>query len=262
MPGWLLSRPAAIVVAHPDDEVLGVGTLLPHFKNLRAIIHVTDGAPRRGPDVGNAGASSWQEYAALRRREFEAAAHAAGVENAEFICLNYPDQEASFHLAQLTRGITGIFCRLRVRVVFTHPYEGGHPDHDACAAAVRFACSRLPRGGRPEVFEFASYHALPDGGVETECFLGNSSKMWSRVLTDVERRKKRDVLSCYASQQAVLSGFPVCQEPIRMAPDYDFTKPPHRGKLNYENFDWGMTGARWRRLVRRAITAFKFPQTQ
>jgi LmbE family N-acetylglucosaminyl deacetylase len=274
LPGWLLSRPAAIVVAHPDDEVLGVGTLLPHLENLRAIIHVTDGAPRRGPDAANAGVSTWQEYAALRRREFEAAVAAAGVKNAQLICLEYPDQEASFHLRQLTRRIARIFRQLRLRVVFTHPYEGGHPDHDACAAAVRFACSLLLRRRPPEVLEFASYHSSPYGGVETECFLGwiapgrrhktivCPTAMWTRVLSDVQRRKKLDMLSRYASQQAVLSQFPIRQEPIRMAPDYDFTKPPHPGKLNYENFDWGMDGQRWRRLVRSAISALRVPQTQ
>ena len=257
LPGWLLSRPAAIVVAHPDDEVLGVGTLLPNLANLRAIIHVTDGAPRRGPDVTNAGVGSWHEYAALRRRELKAAVDAAGVHCARLICLDYPDQEASFHLAHLARRIARLFRQLRLGVVFSHPYEGGHPDHDACAAAVRFACS-LTRGGRwPKVVEFTSYHRSPDGWLETECFLGRSSKIWRRVLNDAQRQKKRHMVSCYASQQAVLSQFPICQEPIRMAPDYDFTEPPHAGKLYYENFNWGMTGTRWRRLARRAMGALK-----
>jgi hypothetical protein len=33
---------------------------------------------------------------------------------------------------------------------------------------------------------------------------------------------------------------------FRPAPDYDFSQPPHSGKLYYEHFDWGMSGERWR----------------
>jgi N-acetylglucosamine malate deacetylase 2 len=287
LPGWLVSQPAAIVVAHPDDEVLGVGTLLPQLKDLRAIIHVTDGAPRRGPDVANAGVSSWQEYAALRRRELEAAMQAAGVHGARLICLECPDQEASFHIVQLARRLARIFRQFHTRIVFTHPYEGGHPDHDACAAAVRLACSLPPRGRVPHILEFTSYHVAPDGGLETERFLrrtaagrgrktighptspGRRQKtiacavpMWRRMLNDAQRQKKREMISRYPSQRAVLSQFPICQEPIRMAPDYDFTKPPHRGKLYYENFNWGMTGPRWRRLAERAMCASSLQRKQ
>ena len=249
-------------MAHPDDEVLGVGTLLPYLRNLRAIVHATDGAPRRGPDASNAGASSWQEYAALRCCEFEAVAKAAGLHSSKLIRLDYPDQEASLHLPQLARQFIRIFHQLRPRVVFTHPYEGGHPDHDACAAAVRFACLLLSRARRPRVLEFASYHISPKGGLGTERFLDNSGKVWSRVLNDVQRRNKRELISCYRSQQAVLSQFPICQEPIRMAPDYDFTRPPHPGKLYYENFDWGVTGMQWRRLARSAMRRLRLMPKQ
>ena len=35
--------------------------------------------------------------------------------------------------------------------------------------------------------------------------------------------------------------FPIAIERFRPAPDYDFTQPPHEGRLFYENYDWGMT---------------------
>jgi hypothetical protein len=107
----------------------------------------------------------------------------------------------------------------------------------------------------------------PGGGLETERFLASLAPVrthrrivrphatWRRVLNDGQQQKKREMVSCYPSQLAVLSQFPICQEPIRMAPDYDFTKPPHRGKLYYENFNWGMSGPRWRRLARLALSA-------
>lgn len=253
LPERFVLRPAIVVVAHPDDEILGVGTLLPLFRNLRAIVHVTDGAPRRGQDAARAGTNSWQEYAALRRREFYAAMQRAGVK-ADFICLGYADQGASFQLPSLTAQLRKLCQRLRPAVIFTHSYEGGHPDHDACAAAVSFACSLMRSDERrPEVLEFASYHAGSDGGFEAERFLGHSRQLWPHTLTLEQQQFKRDLAACYPSQQQVLSQFPLHEEPIRIAPKYDFSKPSHRGKLNYENFEWGMTGRKWRQLARRAM---------
>ncbi len=254
LPYRVLSRPVVIVVAHPDDEVLGVGTLLSRFRNLRAIVHVTDGAPRRGSDAANAGAASWQDYAALRRREFEAAMRTAGVTHAHPICLGYPDQEAFLHIDALGKRLVKIFQRFRPATVFTHPYEGGHPDHDACAVAVRLACSVLSRRApTPEVLEFTSYHVGRHGGFEAERFLDRHGMSWPRSLTDTQRHAKQRTLANYMSQQPVLSQFPLQTEPIRIAPAYDFRKPPHRGKLYYENFDWGISGAVWRRKARQAM---------
>src|SRR5205814_217685 len=65
--------PLAIVVAHPDDEVIGVGGQLARWSSAAAIVHVTDGVP---PDVGaavGAGFASRRAYANARRRELLAA---------------------------------------------------------------------------------------------------------------------------------------------------------------------------------------------
>jgi LmbE family N-acetylglucosaminyl deacetylase len=263
LPGWVFSRSAAIVAAHPEDEVLGEGSLLPLLHNLRAIIHVTDGAPRRGFDVVDAGLSSWQEYATLRRVELKQAIRASGLRHVRLICLWYPDQEASLHIARIAQRLARLFQRLRVRVVFTHPYEGGHPDHDACAAAVRFACLLISkRASRPKILEFSSYHASPAGGLEPERFLGRSRRTWHRALTSAQRNSKRELLSHYVSQQRVLVQFPLEREPIREVPHYNFGRPPRdSNKLFYENFNWGMTGPRWRRLLRRAKNSLGFQNT-
>ena len=253
LPCRLVWRPAVIIAAHPDDEILGLGTLLSSFRSLRAIVHVTDGAPRRGPDVANAGVNSWQEYAALRRREFVAAIQKAGIRAVHLICLGYPDQQASLNLTTLPGRLARVFQRFRPASVFTHPYEGGHPDHDACALSVRLACSVMDSRIRPEVFEFASYHASSTGSLQNERFLSRSRRVWSRRLDPEQQKMKSNLLSAYVSQRPVLAQFPLCYEPVRVAPRYDFRKPPHRGKLYYENFDWGMTGSRWRRLASQAM---------
>lgn len=260
IPDEWLQRAAVIVAAHPDDEVIGVGALLPRFRDLRAIVHVTDGGPRNGDDVRRAGVETWQEYAQLRRGEFQAAMREAGVGNSvRQICLECPDQQASFRMAELARELCGVFEELRPELVFTHSYEGGHPDHDATAMAVHCAVDLLWNRGSYAAtpLEFSSYHQGPHG-METARFLPWPE--WTvneHVLTEEERATKRRLFECYVSQREVLQYFPTSEEPLRSAPAYDFTRPPHEGRLYYENFAWGVTGKEWRELAAQALRALQ-----
>jgi N-acetylglucosamine malate deacetylase 2 len=248
--------PVAIVAAHPDDEMIGLGALLPRFEHGLAIIHVTDGAPRSGCDARNAGCATWQEYAALRRCEFQRALAAAGASDAATLSLDCPDQQAAFRIADHGKRLAEMFQRLRPSMVFTHAYEGGHPDHDATAAAVHAAISLL---NTPiSMIEFAGYHAGANG-FESECFFGDPVDVPRRPLTGPERQWKRELLNRYASQAAVLAQFPLQYEPMRLAPQYDFGRPPHSGTLYYERFDWGVKCVEWLALARRAFHHLDMP---
>jgi LmbE family N-acetylglucosaminyl deacetylase len=232
------------VAAHPDDEAIGLGALLPEMHEVCAIVHVTDGSPRRGNE-------NWEHYAAVRRREFEQALAKAGAHSRRNMCLWCPDQEASFHIAELASRLAEMFERLRPAIVFTHPYEGGHPDHDATAAAVHGAARLL--NTQFATLEFSSYHA-DASGMACECFLDNAdAPVMERPLTFEQRQRKRALFECYASQREVLDQFPLRCEPVRVAPGYDFAQPPHEGQLFYERFDWGVNGAQWRELAAGAF---------
>jgi len=244
-------RRAAVVAAHPDDETLGVGGCL-EFLTAPTIIHVTDGAPQDMRDASDSGFSCREDYAQARRSEFLDCLKAGRVRITEAIALNFVDQEASLHLIELARELSRLFARLKIDMVFTHPYEGGHPDHDAAAFGVDAACRLMPPTLRPEIVEFTSYHSS-DGQMETGVFLpANGVTQLSFKLSPQARERKQRMLACYRSQARVLQHFSTIEERFRSAPEYDFHKPPHPGTLFYEQFPWGMTGTKWTGLARAA----------
>jgi LmbE family N-acetylglucosaminyl deacetylase len=160
-----------------------------------------------------------------------------------------PDQETAFALAEVTSWIERLLRSLEPDLVLTHPYEGGHPDHDACAYAVQRAVrNRSQARCEAHVIEFACYHATP-GGIQTLEFLEGGGFVME--LTSAERAAKQRAFGSFETQKQTLSLFQCATERFRSSPGYDFTKPPHPGELYYERFDWGMTGDRFRDLVRR-----------
>ena len=89
-----LPASVAVIVAHPDDEVIGLGSRLPRLPEV-ALIHVTDGSPANGRDVAAAGFDRRADYARARRRELGDALALAGVDPGRGECLDCPDQGRS-----------------------------------------------------------------------------------------------------------------------------------------------------------------------
>jgi N-acetylglucosamine malate deacetylase 2 len=245
-----------IVVAHADDEVVGIGGQLARLTGVR-LLHVTDGAPRNLLDAWAAGFDDWQGYAAARRRELLAALRLAEIEATQADQLEIPDQQASFRLLELARTLAAKFGALRPELVLTHAYEGGHPDHDATAFAVHAACALVEaRGGEaPAIVEMTGYHMATGVPVKSEFLDCPGTEVTTLVLDERERAFKRRLVACFATQSRVLADFTINLERFRPAPAYDFARPPHEGRLYYEQFDWGVDGARWRRLAGEALAA-------
>jgi LmbE family N-acetylglucosaminyl deacetylase len=243
-----------LVFAHPDDEVIALGGRLGRF-GAAHLVHVTDGAPRNEQDSRAHGFASFREYRDARAAELTDALRSAGVGEMSRVCLEIADQEASFHLANLTARLLGIFRARRPEVVFTHPYEGGHPDHDACAFAVQHAARGMADEQRPLIVEAPFYHS-GQGFVSGE-FLLHPQKTHgvAYALMESEQRKKRRLIECFRSQRETLAGFNVDWEHYRVAPVYDFRQPPHTPPVGYDHFPWGMSSQRWCELAAQAEDA-------
>ena len=219
-------------------------------------VHVTDGSPLDPKHAEAAGFATREEYATERRRELQRALALAGMGEARCLELGYVDQQAHLHLVELVERLAELIEEIRPSVIYAHPYEGGHPDHDAVAFAVnRNAGLRPASVGRPEtcvtVIEFTSYHGGPQGLIRNG-FLGPGA-VQTNMLTPSERALKFEMFQCFKSQEPVLRDFPIEEEKFRTAPQYDFTKPPHSGPLHYETLGWNITGEDWRKSASAAL---------
>lgn len=243
-----------VVAAHPDDEVIGLGAQLPQLCEA-TIIHVTNGAPADGKDARAQGFTCQADYAQARRGELESALRLAGVSSMQSCSLDFRDQETALQLVELTYSILLTLEEFQPARVITHPFEGGHPDHDATAFGVHAACRLLEKrtGGAPEIIEMCSYHQGPNG-IEVGCFLPvTGAIVYSHILTEEERSFKTRLLACFKSQQETLKYFQPDVERFRRAPAYDFTAPPHPGRTFYDTYDWGLTSFQFRGLAKSAM---------
>jgi LmbE family N-acetylglucosaminyl deacetylase len=238
-----------LIAAHPDDETIGASLVLSRLAQTE-IVYLTDGAPRDrnlwSPDAKG----SREDYAALRRHETENALAHAGLGTQQITWLGGVDQEAIFQSTELMTNLVEILRADAPEIVITHPYEGGHPDHDSAALLARVAIVNAQTNSL--LIEMTSYHAGKSGCVTGE-FLDAGVNEIVRELTSVDCARKRRMMDAHVSQRAVLAGFNINHERFRPAPAYDFTKPPHEGRLWYERMGWPMTGARWRSLAKAAI---------
>jgi LmbE family N-acetylglucosaminyl deacetylase len=242
---------ALVLAAHPDDETIGASAMLARLPRS-CVAFLTDGAPRDVNLWSAGGGGSREQYAATRRREAIRALSEAAIPQSQIFWLGAVDQESIFAVNHLTESLRSLLRELRPDILVTHPYEGGHPDHDTAALVARNAVSLVDEVDRPLFVEMTSYHAR-DGRCISGEFLGaTASEVVSLELSKDDRERKRRMLNSYQSQRLVLESFPVNHEPLRLARQYDFSQAPHKGKLWYECLGWAMSGTKWRKLAAAA----------
>ena len=241
--GDRVHEPIALVVAHPDDEVVGLGSRLACFADL-TLIHLTDGAPRDLRDAYRAGFPDRKAYSKAREQELRAALERLGVAPKR-IGYRIPDQETAHHLPEIIERLRADLSGMAA--VFTHPYEHGHPDHDSAALAVALAAPALPR------FECAFYHAT-DRGSRFGAFWPDAEVAETVLsLRPEEQAAKARAIACFATQRETLAQFDLVAERVRPAPTYDFTRPAPPGAALYERWGFRESAADWRAHAARVL---------
>ena len=246
-----------VFVAHPDDETIGASSLMSRVADV-SVIFLTDGAPHDpcfwSPDAKG----TREDYAQMRWHEATAATALVNISPERILCLGGVDQDAIQGLPVLVPRFVELLREQQPDIVVTHPYEGGHPDHDTAALMAHLGAKKLVRGGHksPVIVEMTSYH-LRDSRCVTGEFLATNGASPPELAVELsleEQEIKKKMIECYRSQRLVLEAYPVKAERFRLAPEYDFSYPPHPGTLWYECLRWPITGERWRELAVEAVT--------
>lgn len=236
----LLGR-TLILVSHADDETMAAGALMQRTREP-VVVFATDGAPRDQFFWEKYG--SRDAYSDVRRQEARAAMAIAGVPSVHFLAdpadrSRFVDQHLFLWIPQALDKLDAIVASARPDAVLTHAYEGGHPDHDTCS----FIGTVLARRHQLPLWEFPLYHRSTDGVLVRQEFM---VPVGTEVLLDItlaELEVKKRMLDAHASQSLTLSEFSPAIERFRPMLDYDFSRPPHVGTLNYEAWQWSVTGS-------------------
>jgi LmbE family N-acetylglucosaminyl deacetylase len=226
------------LVAHPDDEVIACGALMQQMQRA-VVVFATDGAPRIEGFWKNYG--SRQAYAEVRRQEARRALRTAGatpVFLSDLVPGGIADQELFRTLPAAIAALEQVIAQAAPECILTLAYEGGHPDHDAAC----FMASVTGRRARLPVWESPLYHRNAEGASVFQAFprlTGEEVELRSgRCLEN-----KIAMFHTYQSQGLALESFRPEYETYRPLAAYDFTRPPLPWKLNYEWWQWPMTGA-------------------
>ncbi|MDQ6652490.1 MAG: PIG-L family deacetylase [Acidobacteriota bacterium] len=251
-----------MIVAHPVDEVVGAGCLISKLADV-TVLHVTDGAPRDMQDAKAAGFKRRSEYAQARKQECLSALALANVAKDRVVDFEVTDQCAPQYLADLTKRISAFLQQSSADIVVTHPYEGAHPDHDATAFATHAALRLMEQNGfkPPVLFEMALHPSMDFKARVSEFLPGSEGETTTLLLDEKAQELKQRMFACFETQKESLEVSPVGPEKFRQAATYDFSAPPQRGKLHYENFDWALRSNEWQSLACKAL-ADLFPTPQ
>ena len=165
------------VLAHPDDESLGLGGTLAKYAAEGVDVFLLtatrgDAGRFRGHRPGSSEHPGTTALGEIREKELRAAAAALGVR--ETTVLGYPDSQLDrANPREAIAGIAGHMRRIRPDVVLTFGPDGayGHPDHVAisqfttaatvAAADPGFAHDGVVVAGRPHAVSKLYFNAWP-----------------------------------------------------------------------------------------------------
>jgi N-acetylglucosamine malate deacetylase 2 len=234
----LLER-TLIIVAHPDDEAVTCAALMQRMRECY-VLFCTDAAPLDPYFWKRYG--SREAYSLLRQDEARVALSHTGVTSVEFLKTrsgeHIIDQQLFLRLREAIEAASDVVRRVQPQALLTLAYEGGHPDHDSC----NFMTSLIAQENSLPAWEMPVDHLFRKGERKLQTLRTPPQPSITVHPTAEEIRRKRKALEAYVSQGHFLARFASVDETFRPMAEYDYAQPPHEGVLNYEAWNWSMTG--------------------
>lgn len=227
-----------VLTAHPDDETISMGGALCLLEDA-VIVQVTTGVHRDDPD-----------YARVvdRRQAERRAAFAAARWGWPVVDLNAAGREAMDGLGLRTALLAELIGRYAPDAIWTHPYEGGHLDHDSAAWMGQHVATT---SARPIArLEFASYFSTARDQVFGRFWPDDACPALEVPLSPFRLARKRAAIAAYESQASILRKFKTPEiEAYRAAPVYNFAAAPPPPRCRWDVKGYTPTSADWRRVV-------------
>lgn len=147
-----MERQILVVLAHPDDESMGMGGRIAlHAREGTPITYLCSTRGQMGRHLGRPVLATRESLPILRERELREACRVLGIGDLRFLGLW--DKTVEFEDPDLlARRIRAIIEELQPSLVLTyHPVHGGHQDHCAAGAAALGAVRLIEQAQRPKL---------------------------------------------------------------------------------------------------------------
>ena len=179
----------AVIVAHPDDEVLGFGGVMARHADTGEKVHVlflSTGLAARGASVNE---KALEELRAQAR----AAGEILGAKEIQFA--DFPDNGMdSVPLLDVVKRVEAFVAAMRPDIVYTHHAGDLNVDHEVTARAVLTACRPVPGSVVRKIYAgevpSSSEYGAPDQRFAPTSYV---------AIADCRERKCR-ALECYACE--------------------------------------------------------------
>ena len=219
------------IIPHPDDEIVGSCSIIRRHKcdaKKIFLFFITNGVLSKD-HVWFWKKDQIEKMVKIRKKELKLSLKMLGLE--DYFFQNIHTRTLKEKISETYNKIKKIIQLKKIDTIFCPAYEGGHQDHDVS----NFICSRLRNS--TGVYEYAEYN-FSKGRINCNKFVKSTKNEITIKLSEKEKKEKIKFLKIYNSEKGNLNYLHLNEECYRKIYNYDYTKPPHHGKLFYRRFSF------------------------
>lgn len=153
-----------------------------------------------------------------------------------------------FFAKKILKSVMELILKIEPDEIYTVAYKGGHPDDDFAHVAAVLAARNVYGSELPSLYEAPLYNSYQSFVSRFSSFIPAPVPVIKTTLTRNNLMFKIKVMLSYRSQMwiVIIPAFLLSPlgdilkvEPYRRIPDWNYMKPPHKGKIGYETlFVW------------------------